>query len=86
VEVVPTRPVTSRLLVVGNRVHGLLSDRLGGSASRLATALHTTLLELSFAEGPAVVDVTTMPRLDAKEQVRVVTEALLAIAAIRTPA
>jgi hypothetical protein len=80
VEVVPTRPVTSRLLVVGARVHGPLSDRFGASAIRLATALHTTLLELSFAEGPAVVDVTTMPRLDTSDQARVVTEALLTIA------
>jgi hypothetical protein len=85
VEVVPTLPVRTRLLVVADRVHGPLSERFGGSARLLTTALHTNLLQLSFAEGPALVDVTTLPRLDTPDQVRVVTDALLAIARSGAP-
>ena len=80
VDVVPDRPVTSRLLVVADRVHGPLADRFGATAQALAAALGTNLLELAFADGPAVVGVTTMPQLDTAGQVHVVAATLVAVA------
>jgi hypothetical protein len=76
-DVVSDRPVTSRLLVVAERVHGPLADRFAGAASRLAAALDTNLLELSFADGPCLVDVSTMPRLTNAGDVQAVTHALV---------
>jgi hypothetical protein len=46
--------------------------------------MRTNLLELSFAEGPALVDVTTLPRLDAPDEVEMVTDALVVTAATGT--
>ncbi len=80
VDVLPDRPVTSRLLVVAEQVHGPLAERLGAASLDLATTLGTTLLELSFADGPSLVGVTTMPRLDTAGEVQAVAGALVAVA------
>ncbi len=80
VDVLPDRPVTSRLLVVAGRVHGPLADRFGAASLDLASDLGTTLLELSFADGPTLVDVTTMPRLDVPTEVHAVAAALVSVA------
>ena len=79
VDVVPDAPVTSRLLVVAGQGHGPLADRYNEAACRLATTLGTSLLELSFAAGPRLVEVSLMPQLTTAE-VEAVTGALLDIA------
>lgn len=80
VEVVPDRPLTTRLLVAAGRVHGSLADRFGVAALSLARAIDTSLLELSFTTGPALVEVTTMPRLGTTSHVEAVADALIALA------
>ena len=80
VDVVPEAPVTSRLLVVAGQVHGPLADRFDEAARRLATALQTSLLELSFAAGPTLVEVSLMPQLTTADA-EVVTGALVGIGA-----
>lgn len=79
VDVVPEAPVTSRLLVVAGQVHGPLADRFTEAACQLATALQTSLVELSFAAGPRLVEVSLMPQLTTGDA-EAVTGALVDIA------
>jgi hypothetical protein len=78
VDVVPEGPVTNRLLVVAGHVHGPLADRFSEAACQLATALQTSLLELSFAAGPRLIEVSLMPQLT-NADVEAVSEALVDI-------
>lgn len=83
VDVVSDLPVMTRLLVAAGRVHGPLAPRYGAAAERLSVALDSSLLELSFADGPALVDVSAMPPLDTASHVEAVADALIRLAATK---
>lgn len=80
VDVVSDLPVTTRLLVAAGRAHGPLAHRYGAAAERLSAALDSNLLELSFADGPALIAVSVMPPLDTGPHVEAVADALIDLA------